>query len=288
MTALQGEKTTFRGWGKFTEVSGELCSAADGREDLLIFELCLDFHHMDSETMHNRSKFAPITSCLRYTWCFNQSKNRHLWKVKMDGTEGWSWILYRKRVKVRLEISRINVSLSKHKRRWSERFEQNEVKEMKRFPDTEMVTIPGYSLKGLRRKKKTLMFVVPVHKPFTSGKRSGFNVKPILWELPFNHQVTNNKTFLPDLQGSCQETKPSEFITETVVVGTWESACSNKNGDLSYSSFSFPPFFPLFFLPYIPTFCLFTPSFSPFFHLSLSALFHLRLLCFSRKLSLVG
>lgn len=170
MTALQGEKTTFRGWGKFTEISGELCSAADGREDLLIFELCLDFHHMDSETMHNRSKFAPITSCLRYTWCFNQSKNRHLWKVKMDGTEGWSWILYRKRVKVRLEISRINVSLSKHKRRWSERFEQNEVKEMKRFPDTEMVTIPGYSLKGLRRKKKTLMFVVPVHKPFTSGE----------------------------------------------------------------------------------------------------------------------
>lgn len=86
------------------------------------------------------------------------------------------------------------------------------------------------------------MFVMPVHKPFTSGETLWIQCQTNFVRFTLRSVGHKQQNILPDLQGSCSclETKPSEFITETVIVRTWEIACSDKNGALSYNSFSFP------------------------------------------------
>lgn len=105
------------------------------------------------------------------------------------------------------------------------------------------------------------MFVILVHKPFTSGKtlwiQCQTNFVRFTLQSPGHKQqnictwltvfMSGNRTFLVHYRSSG--------------VGTWEITCSEKNGGLPYSSFFSPS---LFLFPSL------LPSFSSQFHLQFS------------------
>ena len=120
-----------------------------------------------------------------------------------------SWMRSRRRVKVWVETPRTSrhylntkggeASILSKPRSW-------------RWNDYQVLKwSPCQALKRLRRKKIKSVFVMLPHTSLTSGVQWQANF-PILWDLPFNHQVTNIKNSFTWLgQSSCQGTKALQF-----------------------------------------------------------------------------